>query len=134
MEGFSSGGTTAIPFSILGAANQDLVLLGILDRDNLRSDRRKKLPDAVPLLKEKGTAVFWFHLDGARLGTALANLAKAGRVAERMGRNIDMDLKDILRASEELKGIGRISVVLPSLDEGILEWRRTPQNRGKQAE
>jgi hypothetical protein len=53
---------------------------------------------------------------------------------KRMGRNIDMDLKDILRASEELKGIGRISVVLPSLDEGILEWRRTPQNRGKQAE
>ncbi|MDD2452476.1 MAG: hypothetical protein WC452_00690 [Aminobacteriaceae bacterium] len=134
VEGFSSGGTTAIPFSILGAANQDLVLLGILDRDNLRSDRRKKLPDAVPLLKEKGTAVFWFHLDGARLGTALANLAKAGRVAERMGRNIGMDLKDILRASEELKGIGRISVVLPSLDEGILEWRRAPQNRGKQAE
>jgi hypothetical protein len=51
-----------------------------------------------------------------------------------MGRNIGMDLKDILRASEELKGIGRISVVLPSLDEGILEWRRAPQNRGKQAE
>lgn len=126
VEDFPVGGATSIPFSIVGAAKHDMVRLGLLDRENLKPDKYRKLTDLVPVLKEGKEALCWLYLDAPRLGDAMQNLARAGKTAEKMGRDLGMNLQDLFQTASALKGLGSISAMLPSMGEGILEWTRRP--------
>lgn len=130
VEGFPEGGSASIPFSIVCAANSGMLRFGVIDGDNLKSD--KKIADFVPLVREEKRAVFWAFLDGPALAEAIRSLARTGKIVEKMGRGSGVNMKSVLRASETLEKTGILSVVMPSLEEGIIEWKKCPSSvKGK---
>lgn len=128
LEGFSEGGTAFIPFSIVCAANTEMLRVGVIDREHLKPEKKRKITDFVPLMREGKRAVFWAFLDGPALSEAIRTLARTGKIVEKMGRSAGVNLKTILRASEVLEKTGVLTVVMPSPGEGVLEWRKSPSS------
>ncbi|MBL3538440.1 hypothetical protein [Aminivibrio sp.] len=126
LEGFPEGGTASIPFSIVCAANSEMLRIGVIDGESLKSERKKKITDFVPLMREGKRAVFWAFLDGPAFAEAIRSLARTGKIVERMGRTIGVNMKMVVRASEILENSGVLTVVMPSLGEGVLEWTKPP--------
>ena len=128
LEGFPEGGTASIPFSIVCAGNQEMLRIGVIDRDHLKPEKKKKITDFVPLMKEGKRAVFWAFLDGPALAEAIRSLARTGKIVEKMGRSAGVNMKTVLRASEVLEKAGTLTVIMPSPGEGILEWTKSPSS------
>lgn len=128
LEGFSEGGTAFIPFSIVCAANTEMLRIGVIDREHLKTEKKRKITDFVPLMRQGKRAVFWAFLDGPALAEAIRNLAKTGKIVEKMGRSAGVNMKTILRTSEVLEKTGVLTVVMPSPGEGVLEWRKSPSS------
>lgn len=122
LDGFTAGGTTTIPFSILGAASEDMVALGLMDRDALRQDRRGTLSAYLPALKTDDSALLWFYLDGLRLGQAMESLANAGRSVEKMGQTIGVNVEGFAETGTRLRRMGTLSLVMPTIGSGELRW------------
>ncbi len=122
LDGFTAGGTTTIPFSILGAASEDMVALGLMDRDVLRQDRRGTLSAYLPALKADDSALLWFYLDGLRLGQAMESLANAGRSVEKMGQTIGVNVDGFAETGTRLRRMGSLSLVMPTIGSGELRW------------
>lgn len=128
LEGFPEGGTASIPFSIVCAGNQEMLRIGVIDRDHLKPEKKKKITDFVPLMKEGKRAVFWAFLDGPALAEAIRSLARTGKIVEKMGRSAGVNMKTVLRTSEALEKAGILSVVMPSLEKGVFEWKISPSS------
>ena len=134
LEGFASGGSASIPFSLLGAARPDMVWMGLLDSESLRPDRLKKLADYIPALRESPTALLWMYLDAPRLGAALQNLARVGKTAEKFGQTVGMDLSDMADMAAGLSRLGKVSAVFFTPERGSMEWENpSSANKGKTA-
>ena len=131
IDGFPAGGTTAIPFSILGAANGELVQLGLLERDHIKPENYRFLTEAVPALKEAKDALLWVFFHAGRLSDAMEGIGKAGALAEKFGKDIGKDLRNMIESASRLKGLGSVTMVLQSLDEGLLEWTREAPDGSK---
>jgi hypothetical protein len=123
IEGFHEGGTAAIPFSLFCAANADMLSLGIIDRDRLKPEKKLGITHFVPLLKEIHSAFFWAFIDGPALGEAIRSLARTGDIVAKIGRTTGINVKSVLRSSEALEKMGVLTLVMPSLNEGVLEWK-----------
>ncbi len=104
------------------------VRIGVIDRDHLKPEKKKKITDFVPLMKEGKRAVFWAFLDGPALAEAIRSLARTGKIVEKMGRSAGVNMKTVLRASEVLEKAGTLTVIMPSPGEGILEWTKSPSS------
>ena len=134
LEGFASGGSASIPFSLLGAARPDMVWMGLLDSESLRPDRLKKLADYIPALRESPTALLWMYLDAPRLGAALQNLARVGKTAEKFGQTVGMDLSDMADMAAGLSRLGKVSAVFFTPERGSMEWENpSSAKKGKTA-
>lgn len=127
LEGFTVGGTATIPFSILGAAAEDMVALGIIDRESLK--RRTPLSSYMPVLKKNDSALFWLYLDAPRLGEAVQSISGIARSVEKIGETVGMDVREFDETAMFLKGLGKITFVMTSVEEGLLEW--TVPHQGK---
>lgn len=125
IDGFPVGGTTAIPFSIVAAANFRMLQLGLIDRDALRHERFRPFEDYASMLLENENAFFWSYLDIPKIASALQDLAKIGQVAAKMGKNLHVSPNTLFRAAETLKEMGVVRIVMPSPEEGCLEWRKS---------
>ena len=126
LEGFSSGGTASIPFSLLGAARPDMVWMGILDGESLRPDRLSHITEYIPALKEPGGALFWMYLDTPRFGAALQNIARVGKSVESFGRSVGVDLREMTDAAAELSRLGKVRAVVFTPERGMIEWENLP--------
>ena len=122
IKGFPAGGVAAIPFSILCAANYRMLRLGIVDGDVFRQKNSQTIADMVPLLKETGRSLFWAYVDGPALGRTITSLLEIDAIAGKIGRGLGINKKTASRVSEELEKMGALTVVIPSLGEGILQW------------
>ena len=125
LDGFPVGGTTAIPFSIVAAANFRMLQLGLIDRDALRHERFRSIYDYAPLLSDIENAFFWSYLDIPKIASALQDLAKIGQVAAKMGKNLRVSPNALFQAADALKEMGGVTIVMPAPEEGFLEWRKT---------
>ncbi len=124
LDTFPVGGTTAIPFSILAAANFRMVYLGLMDRDALRYERFRPIREYSSVLHDMGRVFLWAYLDIPKIAEALHNLAKTGRIAETMGKNVGVSPKRLLQAAGALEKFGIVVLVMPGPGEGFLEWRK----------
>ncbi len=125
LDGFPVGGTTAIPFSIVAAANFHMLQLGLIDRDALRRERFRPFEDFEPMPLDIENAFFWSYLDIPKIASAFQDLAKIGQVATKMGKNLQVSPNALFRAADALKEIGVVKIVMPSPEEGCLEWRKS---------
>lgn len=119
-----AGGVASLPFPALCAANDGMILAGIMDKVHLEEGKGRKIWEAVPLLRGRGEALFWAFLDGPALSEALGVLQKAGDIAGKMGRSLGFDLDGEIPALQALRSLGEISIVMQSPGEGVIQWKK----------
>lgn len=134
LEGFPSGGTSLIPFSILAAANPQTVRLGLIDRDALKSDNHHHIGYYAPSLSGLKEAFLWGYVDLEKFDTALKALLRTGRVAGKMGMDIKMSATSLLMITDLLEGVKSIVMLMTGPGEGMLEWTRIPRHDHTQAQ
>jgi hypothetical protein len=121
VDGYDSGGTASTPLSLVGVSNAKNAIYGVLDREHLAEGRRFPLRSEVPALREFKRSVAWFHVSTERFDELMESLAQAGAAAERFGMSAD-SLSELREALTFVRRLGTLSVVLPTLDEGVAEW------------
>ena len=128
VEETPAGGVASLPFPALCAASDTMIRAGIMDKAHLERGRGRKLWEAVPLLRGRGEAVFWAFLDGPALSEAFGLLQKAGDIAGKMGRSLGFDLEGDIPVFETLQSLGKISFVMETPGEGVIQWEKyTPR-------
>jgi hypothetical protein len=119
LEGFSEGGTSSVPFSLVVAASPDMAVLGVAERESLA---RGVFPaELVPELKNE-KALLWACCDVAALYEGLSGLQAAGRVGEQLGLRRSENMNTIIRLLEKLRPVKRIVFLLFTLGKGMLSW------------
>ena len=124
LEGFKSGGTAVIPFSILAAANSDTVRLGLIDRDALKQEKFHPIGHYAPSLAELEEAIFWGYIDLEKFAVAMRTLSMTGRMAGKIGMNVKASASSILMITDLLEGLGTVALLMTGPGEGMLEWAR----------
>jgi hypothetical protein len=121
LPGLNTGGTLAVPLTVVGAASEEFVLLGAMEESGLK--KRVPVRDVVELPE---SALAWVYLDFPRAAEALENVARVGSLAQRIGLSGGEDLEDIALAAEELRKFGRILMVMEDYRKGRIRWQQVP--------
>lgn len=122
LEGFPFGGGVSRPFSVVGAARDDRIIVGLLDP---RQVSQEGTPARLLPFDPAGSFL-WFYGDFPELASALRKWVRLGEYA----RNVDFEvgeMKETLGRIEKLRSLGRLSLVLQSPFEGWAFW--TGENR-----
>ncbi len=123
LPGFETGGTLAVPWTVVGAASEDLAILGAMEESGLK--KRVPVRDVVEL---PGSALAWMYLDFPKVADALENVARAGSLAQRVGLSGGEDLEDIALAAEKLRKFGRVLMVMEDYRKGRIRWQQVPDS------
>ena len=126
IDGYESGGTASTPFSLVGLSNAKNAIYGVLDRAYLAEGKRFPLRSEVPVLREFRRSVAWLHVNTERFDEVTESLTQARMAAEKFGAAAD-SLSGLYEALKSVRRLGTLSVVLPTLDEGVAEWT-SPMN------
>lgn len=129
LEGFQSGGTAVIPFSILAAANSDTLRLGLIDREALKQERFHPIGHYAPGLANLDEAISWGYVDLEKFAVAMRTLSMTGRMAGKIGMNIKSGASSILTVTDLLEGLGTVALLMTGPGEGMLEWARPDGTR-----
>lgn len=115
VDGFSTGGTTDLPFTVLAAANDEKAVIGLVPKD-VEQNVELKL-----LLRAESDALAWLYADMPKLGAALAEMPSVNALFyEDEDRPIDTESTDELQ--KDLSALGSIFVVWDSPDSGRAMW------------
>ncbi len=122
LEGFKAGGSLSVPLTVVGAASEDLAVLGAMDESGLK--KRVPLREAVDLPE---SALGWVYVDFPKAADAMENIARAGSLAQRVGLSGGDDLENIATAAEELRRLGKLMIVIEDYKNGRISWEQPPQ-------
>lgn len=116
VRGFDVGGAIPLPFTVLAAANRETALVGYLEPESLGSPR---IPGELST-EFREPAFSWLWIDGEILSRALEGLTPDSPGFRLLGlegkaRNLDLALKLV-------RGIGKLSAVMPTPDSGRVTW------------
>lgn len=120
VEGYEAGGVSSLPLSLVGAANEDLAVIGFLEQELL--EKKEKPAKVFPLMAKADESVLWIFLDGPGLSRSLEGLISASSFAEKMGSSIAEKAETIKDASRRLQKMGKISFIMKSLEKGLIRW------------
>ncbi len=120
MEGYERGGSSSLPLSLVAAANNDLAVMGFMEKELL--EKREKASVALPIMEKDDQSVVWFFLDGPGLSKTLENLITASSLAEKMGSPMADKTRVIMESSRKLEKMGKVSFVMKSLEKGRIRW------------
>jgi hypothetical protein len=122
LEGFKAGGSLSVPLTVVGAASEDLAVLGAMDEAGLK--KRVSLREVIDLPEK---ALGWMYVDFPKAADALENMARVGSLAQRVGLSGGDDLEDIATAAEELRRLGKLMIVIEDYKNGRISWEQVPQ-------
>lgn len=71
LEGFDFGGTTNVPFSVVGAGRGNLAVLGLLSPESIRGSERLE-----SFMENNKKAIGWIVADLPKIGAALSDMTK----------------------------------------------------------
>ncbi|WP_024822786.1 MULTISPECIES: hypothetical protein [Aminobacterium] len=120
LEGFPAGGTTDIPFTIVGVANDNLAAFGVIQKNDVKEGRKASI--VIPSLKGTSEAFAWLYGDGQRLAEALEMIARASALAGKMGSEVGHSAEELAQIAANLRKVGEISIVMPNIHEGHVRW------------
>lgn len=147
LPGFTAGGTTNVPFSVVGAGRDDIAILGLVSAASLNNK------DGLgSFLKEDEEVVGWMLADLPRIGGALSEMTKMSSFIDQEAGEDDPALSEeqSTEAATEaeplqpemaltpfdqgitdsfgnvLKGMGRILVVWEKPLSGRINWYNNP--------
>lgn len=118
LEGFETGGTLSVPLTVVGAASEELAVIGAMDESNLKE--RVRLKDVIGLPE---VALGWLFVDFPKAADALENVARAGSLAQKLGVSGGKELEDIALTAEELRQLGTLLVVIEDYKTGRIQWK-----------
>lgn len=113
MEGFTTGGNVAFPLTLIGAANEKLVLIGAIDQSTLL--KRKGLSEVLGYDKP---ALGWLYIDFPKAAEALEDLEKISDFSNKMGVVDAPDLKDIRKLIYRFKQLGKFRMIFYDAKSG----------------
>lgn len=117
LEGLPFGGGVSRPFSVVGAAKDDRVIVGLLDPLQVvgTSTPARFLPF------DPGESFFWFYGDFPELASTLKKWVRLGEYARNVGFEVG-EMKETFDRIEKLRSVGRLSLVLRNPFEGWASW------------
>ena len=118
VDGFTHGGTTDLPFSVLAAANDRKMVIGLTDPAAEHNQEVGKL------VAEEKKAIGWLYVDLPMMGASLAEMPSVNALlsSEDDARPIDSESTDRLR--EALGKLGKLFVVWDSPAGGHATWHK----------
>jgi len=119
LEGFEAGGSLSIPLSVVGAASEDLVVMGAMDVSELGELLPPK--DVVDLPE---SALAWIYVDFPKAAEALRKLGTAGSLAQRIGISGGEGLEELAESVERLTQLGKILVIMEDYKTGRIRWEQ----------
>ncbi len=136
LTGFDLGGSTSLPFSVVGAAKDNTAVLGLLSPESL-----KEKGSLGTFLKDNEKAVAWLVADLPKVGAALGDMTKMNAFMNEPDINDDgyygSDTEDIFQPDSSfspfdqgisnsfgnvLKRMGRALIVWETAESGRISW------------
>lgn len=138
IEGFDFGGTTNVPFSVIGAGKGNVAILGLLSPESIRETVRLE-----NFMKNNEKAIGWIVADLPKIGAALSEMTKMNsfmndsEVADE--EYFEEDTENIFQPDNTfspfdqgisdsfgnvLKGMGKALIVWETAESGRINWYR----------
>jgi hypothetical protein len=112
LEGFSRGGMTNLPFTVLAAANDDETVVGLVPPD---TEQNFEVED---LLAASAPAAAWAYIDIPLLGSSLAELPALNSVMYEDGDEVPLDEESADNLKSIMSSLGRVFITLESAASG----------------
>ena len=138
IDGFDFGGTTNVPFSVVGAGRGNVAILGLLSPESIRDT--EKLEN---LMKSNEKAIGWIIADLPKIGAALSDMTKMNTFMNESGTDDEQyyegDTDNIFQPDQSfspfdqgisdsfgnvLKGMGKTFIVWETVESGRINWYR----------
>ena len=142
LQGFDFGGTTNVPFSVVGAGRGNIAILGLLSPESVTGTGRLET-----FMKKNEKAIGWIVADLPKVGAALSDMTKMSTFMNEPEINgeeyyeedpgstfqegssfspFDQGISDSF--GSVLKGMGKTVIVWDSVDSGRIRWsNETPK-------
>lgn len=117
IEGFAAGGAVAFPFTLIGAADERLVLLGAIDLNTLIKNK-----SVTEIIGYDKPSLGWLYVDFPKAAEALEDLQKINSLSTKVGVTNTPDLEKIEQTISRLKQLGRLKMVFYDLKSGEARW------------
>lgn len=141
IEGFSYGGTTNVPFSVVGAGRGNMAILGLLSPESLKETARLDT-----FLSPDQKAIGWIVADLPRIGAALSDMTKMNAFMNDSSMDdepyyddgsgdffqpessfspFDQGISDSF--GNVLKGMGKTLIIWETAESGRINWYSSPK-------
>lgn len=117
IEGFAAGGAVAFPFTLIGAADERLVLLGAIDLNTLIKNK-----SVTEIIGYDKPSLGWLYVDFPKAAEALEDLQKINSLSTKVGVTNTPVLEKIEQTISRLKQLGRLKMVFYDLKSGEARW------------
>lgn len=142
LQGFDFGGTSNVPFSVVGAGRENIALLGLLSPESVIGTGKLET-----FMKKNEKAIGWVLADLPKVGAAISDMTKMSAFMNEPDINDEEynedDPGDIFQQGSSfspfdqgisdsfgkvLKGMGKAVIVWESVDSGSIRWfNETPK-------
>jgi len=138
IDGFDFGGTTNVPFSVIGAGRGNIAILGLLSPESIKETVKLEI-----LMKDNEKAIGWIVADLPKIGAALSDMTKMNAFMNDSDVDGDEyyegDAEDIFQPDhafspfdqgisdsfgDVLKGMGKTLIVWETAESGRVNWYR----------
>lgn len=117
-DGFTHGGTTDLPFSVLAAANDKKMVVSLTEPAS--EDSR----EAAELIAKERKAIGWLYADLPSLGASLAEMPSMNLLLSTEDEARPVDSESTERLRETFDRMGRLFVVWDSPTGGHAVWHK----------
>ncbi|MBP8684354.1 MAG: hypothetical protein KBH52_02985 [Synergistaceae bacterium] len=138
IDGFDFGGTTNVPFSVVGAGRGNVAILGLLSPESI-----KETVKLESFIKNNEEAIGWIVADLPKIGAALSDMTKMNSFMNDSGvddeQYFEEDTDNIFQPDNTfspfdqgisdsfgnvLKGMGKTLIVWETAESGRINWYR----------
>ncbi|MDR3076555.1 MAG: hypothetical protein LBU26_04570, partial [Synergistaceae bacterium] len=112
IAGYSHGGVTDLPFTVLAAANNEKAILGLVTPD---ADQNYEVHD---LLSNAAAATAWIYVDFPRFGASLLEIPALNSMIYEDGEENALDEESAGKLNNALSALGRVFVMWESAASG----------------
>ncbi|MDR1509348.1 MAG: hypothetical protein LBS53_06890 [Synergistaceae bacterium] len=112
VEGFSHGGLTNLPFTVLAAANDEKTLIGLVTPDAEQNF------EAKDLIASASQVIAWAYVDFPMLGASLAEIPAINSVIYEDGEEERLDEESANNLKNAMSSLGRIFITMESAASG----------------
>jgi hypothetical protein len=112
VPGYSHGGITEIPFTILAAANDEKAILGLIQPDTEQNY------DVRDLLSKSTAVTAWIYIDFPRLGASLLEIPALNSMIYEAEEESPLDEESADSLNNALSALGRVFVTFESATSG----------------